>query len=157
MTTNNQLLHTVFMDAALKQAQEALDLNEVPIGCVIVYQDNIIAQAYNQTLLQSDPCAHAEILALKQACAFFKNHRLPKGVKMYITLEPCIMCIGALVIGRIEELIIGARDSRDCSIHKTINLYESPYFNHKIKTVFGCQEQKCSDILKKFFQIKRNA
>ena len=156
MTTNNQLLHTIFMDAALKEAKQALDLNEVPIGCVVVYQNSIIAQAYNQTLHQSDPCAHAEILALKKACSFFKNHRLPKGVTMYITLEPCIMCIGALLIARVEEVIVGARDSRDNSIHKALNLYESPYFNHKIKTIFGCQEEECANILNQFFENKRN-
>jgi tRNA(adenine34) deaminase len=145
-----------FMRLALNQASLALDQQELPIGCVLVdASDNIIALSSNSPIKSKDPTAHAEVNCLRYACAQAGNYRLPKGCTAYVSLEPCMMCLGAFLHARLDRLVIAARDSRDNSIHKSVNLYSSPHFNHSIKVVYDCLQEESKELLDHFFKQRR--
>lgn len=145
-----------FMKQALLEAKKAGENNEVPIGAVLHFpKDDISFSAGNKTITDCDVTSHAEILCLKQASIHYQNHRLVDST-LYVTLEPCIMCLGALLQARVKKIFIAARDSRDNSIHKHIDLYKSPYFNHQIKTSYGLMEKEAETLLRSFFNAKRN-
>ena len=145
----------LFMKEALKQAMKALMDGEVPVGSVVVLGEKIVGRGFNQPIKTNDPSAHAEIVALKEAANFLNNYRLI-GAKMYTTLEPCLMCVGALVHARIEEVIFSAYDPKSGALESNGNLLESNFLNHRFSFQGGLLENESSSLLKKFFNDKRN-
>ena len=141
------------MMKALQQAEQALGEDEVPVGAVIVYKKKIIAQSNNQIECLKDPTAHAEMVAITQAASFLKSKWL-KGCSLYITIEPCSMCAGALVLGRIERIVFGATDPKTGAFGSRLDI-NSLSLNHKIKVKKGILEKDCAQILKAFFREKR--
>ncbi|MFH1776825.1 MAG: tRNA adenosine(34) deaminase TadA [Candidatus Omnitrophota bacterium] len=146
--------HNLFMRQALKEAQKAVDADEVPVGCVIVYEDKIIARAHNQMKLLKDPTAHAEMIALTQAAAFLQSERLI-DVRIYVTIEPCTMCAGAMVLARVKELCFGAKDPKTGACGSLYNIVDDKRLNHHIKVINGLLEKECGLILSEFFKGKR--
>ncbi len=140
----------LFMKEALKEAQKAYEINEVPIGAIIVRNGEIVGRGYNQKETMKDATLHAEISAIKDACVNLRGWRLP-GCTMYVTLEPCPMCAGALVNSRIERLVIGARDLKTGACGSVLNIVQMEKLNHQINVQFGVLEEDCSNILKTFF------
>lgn len=143
-----------YMKLALKEAAVAASEDEVPVGAVVVKDDEVISIGHNMTRQTHDPTAHAEIVAIRKAAVKLGSSRLV-GCKIYVTLEPCSMCIGALVQARISELIIGADDPKSGACGTAINLVNSNAFNHKIDVFRDDSLPECGDILKKFFKAKR--
>lgn len=144
----------IFMVAAIAEAKKAELIDEVPIGCVIVKDNKIIASAHNlrETLQQST--AHAEILAIEDACKKIGSWRL-EDCTLYVTLEPCPMCAGAILQSRISEVVYGAKDPKGGSIESCMNMYEHKGFNHYPKYIGGICEMECAELLKSFFKQKR--
>jgi tRNA(adenine34) deaminase len=142
-----------FMRQALCEAKKALGEDEVPVGAVLVKENKILHRAYNQTILKSDPTAHAEVLAIRAACHTFNNHRLP-DCDLYVTLEPCAMCLGALIQARIKRLIFGAYDPKAGAV-KSIMRFPFEKTNHRLEIKGGILEAECGKILKDFFKAKR--
>lgn len=146
----------IFMREALKLAKKALEYGEVPVGAVVVLEDKIIGRGFNQPIRRNDPTAHAEIQAIKEAAIFLNNYRLI-GAKIYSTLEPCLMCSGALVHARIDEIIFSAHDPKSGVIESNADhLLASDFINHKISFQGGLLAKESSLLLKNFFSDKRN-
>ena len=148
--------HTQFMRAALDQAEKACELDEIPIGAIVTLNNEIIGRGYNSVIKNSDPTCHAEIMALRDAANFLTNYRLPK-VNLYVTLEPCIMCLGAIFHARVKQFYFGAYDAKFQSCNPKNKLIENKVINHQTVAVGGILEQECSSILKKFFEKKRGS
>ena len=144
-----------FMQKALEQARIALENNEVPVGAIIVKNNKIVGRGYNQTISSNDPSAHAEIIALRDACRHFNNYRLA-SCAMFVTLEPCLMCTGALVHSRIERLVFAAKDDKSGVIVSNVNSLDFCFLNHKISYSQGLLGIDSSALLKDFFSEKRN-
>ena len=142
------------MRAALAEARKALDLDEVPIGAVIATEGRIVATGFNQPIRSSDPTAHAEIVALRAAASGVGNYRL-SGATLCVTLEPCAMCVGALVHARIGMLVFGAFEPKTGAVRSAMNLVEHPSWNHRIEVVSGVLESECREIVQRFFREKR--
>jgi len=142
------------MQIAIKEAQIAGENGDVPIGAVIVYENQIIGKAYNQREQLQDPTAHAEIIALTQAAAFMESWRL-HGCTMYVTLEPCPMCAGALVLSRMDRLVYGCDDPKTGAVVSLYNILNDERLNHIIKVTSGVLAEECSDILQQFFRRRR--
>jgi tRNA(adenine34) deaminase len=142
------------MQIAIKEAQIAEENGDVPIGAVIVYQNQIIGKAYNQREQLQDPTAHAEIIALTQAAAFLESWRL-HGCTMYVTLEPCTMCAGALVLARIDRLVYGCDDPKTGAIKSLYNIVTDERLNHIIDVTSGVLAEECSELLQQFFRRRR--
>ncbi|HPL98838.1 MAG TPA: tRNA adenosine(34) deaminase TadA [Bacillota bacterium] len=142
------------MRKALEEAEKAFDKDEVPVGAVIVRKGEIIAAAHNCREILKDATAHAEILAIKEACEALGGWRLI-DCDMYVTLEPCVMCSGAILQARIERLYIGAMDPKGGAAGSTLNLFEDYHFNHRTEVIKSILEEECSQILKDFFKRKR--
>jgi len=142
-----------FMQEALSEAQKAFVKGEVPVGAVLTCNEEIITRAHNQPLSRNDPTAHAEILAIREACQKKGNYRLP-GCDLYVTLEPCAMCLGAAVQARIRRLIFGTLDPKSGAVESVM---EFPFqrLNHRIKITGGVLGEECGKILKSFFKKKR--
>ena len=144
-----------FMTLALAEAESARDLNEVPIGAVIVDGDGeILAAASNRTITDSDPTAHAEILALRIAAKKLGNYRLT-GCTLYTTIEPCVMCAGALVNARISRLVFGAHDERFGGVETKFRLCDSDDLNHRMEIVSGVLADQCRGLMQDFFRTRR--
>lgn len=143
-----------FMRRAIEQAKIAEENGDVPIGAVIVYQDQIIGKAYNQREQLNDPTAHAEIIALTQAAAFLESWRLT-GCTMYVTLEPCPMCAGALVLSRMDRLVYGCDDPKTGAVKSLYNIVTDDRLNHRLEVTSGVMADECSKILQEFFAHKR--
>lgn len=143
------------MKLAMEQAEIAEENDDVPIGAVIVYENRIIARAYNQREQLADPTAHAEIIALTQAAASFENWRL-HGCTIYVTLEPCPMCAGALVLARLDRLVFGCEDPKTGACGSLYNIVEDKRLNHRLNVTSGVLAEECSEQLQSFFQKKRN-
>ena len=139
-----------YMRAALAQARKAYKLGEVPIGCVIVYEDKIIGRGYNRRNTDKTPLAHAEITAIKRAGKVMKDWRL-EGCKLYVTLEPCQMCSGAIVQARIPEVIMAAENPKAGCAGSVMDILNNPDFNHQVSVKKGVLQQESSALLKKFF------
>ena len=144
-----------FMEEALIEAKKALKKGEVPVGAVVVLEEDIIGRGYNQPITKNDPTAHAEIMALRDAAMSLENYRL-KDTLVYTTLEPCLMCAGALVHARIKKLIYSASDPKSGVIESNGNLMQSAFLNHKISYEGGILKEESSEILKNFFLKKRS-
>jgi tRNA(adenine34) deaminase len=143
--------HTRYMRYALKEAERALEEGEVPVGCVIVHEGQIVGKAHNQRETLQDPTAHAEVLAITQAAAHFGSWRL-EGARMYVTLEPCAMCAGAIILSRIEEVHFGALDPKAGCVGSLMNLLEDKRFNHRPRVFSGLLAEECGGILTTFFR-----
>lgn len=142
-----------FMNVALEEAKKAILLDEVPVGAIIVKDNKVIARAHNLRENLNDSTAHAEIIAIREACRVLNSWRLT-GCDMYVTLEPCIMCTGAIIQSRIRNLYIGTFDPRGGACGTIIDLPGNDAFNHRVNVIWEYEEQ-CSDILSEFFQCKR--
>ncbi len=143
------------MRIALEEAKRAYEEEEVPVGAVLISKDGkIIARGRNQIIKLCDPTAHAEILVLRKASRKLGNYRL-LGTRLYVTLEPCPMCVYAMVLARIEELIFGAEDPKTGGCGGKINLLEKGLFNHIFKITKGVLREECGEILRKFFRERR--
>lgn len=138
------------MKEAIKQAKKAEAMNEVPIGCVIVYEDKIIGRGYNRRMTDKTALAHAELTAIKKACKVIGDWRLD-DTEMYVTLEPCQMCAGAIIQSRIRKLYIGAMNPKAGCAGSIINLFDEPRFNHHVEVVSGIMQEESSLLLKNFF------
>lgn len=142
------------MKEAIRQAKKAAAIDEVPIGCVIVYQDKIISRGYNRRNIQGSTLAHAELLAIQKASRKLGDWRLEECT-MYITLEPCPMCAGAIVQARIPRVVIGAMNPKAGCAGSILNLLEEKRFNHQVETERGVLEETCRTMMKDFFQNLR--
>jgi len=142
--------HLYFMRQALELAQKAALLDEVPVGAVVVHEGRIIGQAHNRRELDQDPTAHAEILALKQAAAALGSWRLC-DTTLYVTLEPCPMCAGALVHARVANLVYGCDDPKAGAVRSLFTLCEDPRLNHRLIVTAGVLAEECGEVLKTFF------
>lgn len=145
-----------FMKEAIKQAKKAATVGDVPIGCVIVYQDKIIARGYNKRNAKKTTLAHAELLAIEKASKKIKDWRLEECT-MYITLEPCQMCAGAIVQARIPRVVVGAMNKKAGCAGSVLNLFQIPAFNHQVAFEKGVLEEECATMLSEFFKNLRNS
>ena len=143
-----------FMDIALEQARAAAELGEVPVGCVIVRDGAVLARAGNRTLADRDPTAHAEMLAIRQAAARLGNERLD-GCALWVTLEPCAMCAGAIVHSRIARLYYGAADSKGGAVEHGARLFDQPQCLHRPEVYAGIGESEAAALLRRFFAARR--
>ncbi len=143
-----------YMKEALKQAKKAEKIEEVPIGCVIVYQGAVISRGYNRRNIQASALAHAEILAIQKASKKIGDWRLEECT-MYVTLEPCPMCAGAIVQARIPKVVIGAMNPKAGCAGSILNLLQESRFNHQVETVCGVLEEECQVVMKDFFKSLR--
>lgn len=143
-----------FMDIALKEAEQSIKINEVPVGALFVQDQTIIARAHNKTILLSDPTAHAEILAIREAGKKLQNYRLP-GLTLYVSLEPCIMCMGALIHARIQRIVYGAQDFKWGGCGSVYHMENDPRLNHQIQVTGGICATECRNLIQSFFRHKR--
>lgn len=144
----------IWMQQALEQAQLAWDDGEVPVGAVVVKDGQVIATGYNQPIAGHDPTAHAEIMALRAAAKILGNYRLP-GCELYVTLEPCVMCSGAMMHARLSRIVFGAHDFKTGACGSVLNLFEQEKLNHHAQVVSGVMADECAQILKDFFAQRR--
>ena len=143
-----------WMKIAIDEAHLAMDENEIPVGAVLVKDSKLIAKAHNRPIINSDPTAHAEIEVLRMAGKKLSNYRIPKST-LYVTLEPCAMCYGAMIHARIERVVFGASDPKSGVCGSTIDLLSESIFNHQISVSGGVLEDECKNILKSFFKLRR--
>ncbi|MEW6621174.1 MAG: tRNA adenosine(34) deaminase TadA [bacterium] len=143
-----------FMRQALVEAEKAYKLGEIPVGTVIVLDEKIIARGHNQIVKLKDPTAHAEILAIKKAAVYLKNERLI-NTSMYVTIEPCAMCAGALILSRVKNLVYGADDLKTGACGSIINIAQHSSLNHQLNVKKGILEQECRELIQRFFKEKR--
>lgn len=143
-----------WMQQALSLARRAAEQGEVPVGAVVVCEGEIVGQGYNQPLSSHDPTAHAEIVALRAAASRLQNYRLP-GCDLYVTIEPCSMCIGAMIHARIRHLYFGAREPRAGAVFSHLGLHEKVGFNHRIGASEGYLQDECATLLRDFFRARR--
>jgi tRNA(adenine34) deaminase len=142
------------MRAALAEAHKAMDADEVPIGAVVAVGSEIVAAAFNQPISTVDPTAHAEIQALRAAARKVGNYRLT-GATLCVTVEPCAMCVGAIVHARIGTLVYGAPEPKTGAVRSTMTLIDDPSWNHRVTVVAGIMADECRELLQKFFKEKR--
>ncbi|WP_077369324.1 tRNA adenosine(34) deaminase TadA [Anaerosalibacter sp. Marseille-P3206] len=145
-----------FMKIALEEAYKAYSTLEVPVGAIVVHKGKIIGRGYNLRETLKDPTAHAEMIAIKEASEYLGGWRLI-DCTMYVTIEPCPMCAGAIMNSRIDRLIIGARDHKMGCCGTVLDLTNNPSFNHKVQVTFGVLEEECSSIMKQFFSQLRKS
>jgi tRNA(adenine34) deaminase len=146
----------LWMEEALREAQRALALGEVPVGAVVVCEGRVVGRGCNRPLSANDPTAHAEILALREAGQALGNYRLP-DCALYVTVEPCAMCAGAILHARIRRLIYGAEDHKAGAVHSTLQVLNHPKLNHKVEVSSGVLAARCMDLVQTFFREKRQA
>ncbi len=142
------------MQAAIAEAGKARDADEIPVGAIVARSREVLGHGFNRTIQDCDPSAHAEIVAIRQAAERAKNHRL-NGVTIYVTLEPCAMCVGAMIQARVQRLVFGAYDTKAGAVGSVLDLSESKELNHRIEVNGGLLDDECSAILKEFFAAKR--
>ncbi|KAA3647529.1 MAG: tRNA adenosine(34) deaminase TadA [Proteobacteria bacterium] len=153
---NSFEIDTHYMQLALDQAKLAAEQDEVPVGAIIVLNNKLIAAAHNSQIQLQNPTAHAEILAIEQAAQELQNYRLP-GCSLYVTLEPCLMCVGAMIHARIERLIYGASDPKSGMAETVDSQFDKSHHNHQVVVTGGVLAQQCGDVLRDFFRAKRQA
>lgn len=149
------MMNEIFMKEALKQASKAYAIGEIPVGAVLVYQNKIIAKAYNKREQKQDATAHAELLVIQKACKVLQSWRL-EDCSLYVTLEPCAMCAGAIIQARIKNVFYGAKNERFGVHQGPVNLFDVP-FNHQVEVKGGILEEECSELISKFFKNLRNS
>jgi tRNA(adenine34) deaminase len=143
-----------FMEAALEEARRAAERGEVPVGAVVVIDDHIISCAGNRTIGDCDPTAHAEIVALRMAAREMGNYRLP-GATVYVTIEPCAMCAGAMIQARIARLVYGAEDLKGGAVRSCFSMFDHPRLNHRAEVTSGVLAEDAALLLKDFFAARR--
>ena len=143
------------MQVALEQAAESAKAGEIPVGAVVVVSGELVATGQNRSIRDSDPSAHAEVVALRAAGSKLSNHRLTDA-SLYVTLEPCAMCIGAIVQARLVRVVFGAYDPKDGAAGSAIDLSDSPAFNHRFEIMGGVLAEECGAVLKEFFSERRS-
>lgn len=146
--------HTYWMDQALREAEAAYDRGEVPVGAIVVKEGMIIGKGSNQTEMLQDPTAHAEMIALTAAASHLQARWL-EGCTMYVTLEPCPMCAGAIVLARLPVLVFGSYDPKAGACTTLYTITNDTRLNHRVHTVGGVEQEKCADLLRRFFLSKR--
>nr|WP_312274610.1 tRNA adenosine(34) deaminase TadA [Pseudescherichia sp.] len=154
--SHTELTHEYWMRHALMLAQRAWDEGEVPVGAVLVHNDRVIGEGWNRPIGRHDPTAHAEIMALRQGGLVLQNYRL-LDTTLYVTLEPCVMCAGAMVHGRIGTLVFGARDLKTGAAGSLMDVLHHPGMNHRVEIVEGTLSEECSGMLSEFFRQRRLA
>ena len=148
--------HDYFMELALDEAKKAGQIGEVPVGAILVSEDGeILSAAHNQTIKQNDPTAHAEILALRKAAVEIKNYRL-LNTTLYVTVEPCIMCMGAIVHARVSRVVYGAKDPKWGAAGSLYNYAEDNRLNHRVEIITDVEADDCRRLMQDFFRSKRN-
>jgi tRNA(adenine34) deaminase len=148
------MTNELWMEEALRQAVCAQAAGEVPVGAVVVCEGQIVGRGWNQNLLGTDPTAHAEMIALRQAAAGIGNHRL-SGCDLFVTLEPCAMCAGALVHARLRRLVYGADDPKAGAVRSVLQVLNHPQLNHQMEVVSGVLAGRCAELLQSFFRSRR--
>ena len=143
-----------FMRRALALAEAGATLGEVPVGAVLVLDGQVVGEGFNQPISACDPTAHAEVIALRQAAASLRNYRLP-GSTLYVTLEPCTMCVGALVHARVERLVFGTVEPKAGSVVSKAQLLDASYLNHQVRYEGGVLAEECAACMRAFFQARR--
>ena len=143
-----------FMELALAQAAKAAQLGEVPVGAVVVLDNEVIAEACNQQITLNDPSAHAEVLALRSAAAALENYRLP-GCELFVTLEPCTMCCGVMVHARASRLIFGAKEPKAGAVSSTASALDNTSLNHRVDWAAGLGADESANLLRAFFKARR--
>lgn len=151
---SNMNEHAYWMREALKLANDAKQQGEVPVGAVVVIDGKVVGKGYNCPISQSDPSAHAEIQAIRDAANHLGNYRLPDST-LYVTLEPCTMCVGALVHARIATLVYGAKEHRTGAVESQLQLLEASAHNHRVQAIGGVLEPECRELLQAFFRARR--
>ncbi|MCI0449653.1 MAG: tRNA adenosine(34) deaminase TadA [Chlorobi bacterium] len=144
----------IWMQHAFKEAEKAYRKEEIPIGAVIVFENRIIGKGHNQVESLKDPTAHAEIIAITSAANYLSSKAL-LGCSMYVTLEPCSMCAGAIVLSKLENLFFGSFDSKSGACGSVLNITNNSSLNHKLNVSGGILDNKCSELLRNFFEVKR--
>jgi len=147
--------HEHWMRLAIALAHQAANKNEVPVGAIIVHDNQIIGVGQNQPIESQDATAHAEIVAIRAACAELHNYRIP-GSTLYVTIEPCTMCVGAMIHARIDTVVFGAREPKAGALVSNLQLHENDFYNHKMNVVEGILSDECSELMVSFFQSKRS-
>ena len=145
---------TAWMRLAIEQAHQAESLGEVPVGAVLVIDGALIAAAFNAPISGCDPSAHAEIAVLRKAAELRKNYRLPFST-LYVTIEPCTMCMGAMIHSRVQRVVFGAREPRAGAVVSQLQLAGQPFYNHQIEVTEGVLADKCGALVSTFFRAKR--
>jgi tRNA(adenine34) deaminase len=143
-----------WMREALAEARKAEAAGEVPVGAVVLLNEKIVGRGHNSPIKMKDPSAHAEILALRHAAKNNMNYRLPGSI-LVVTIEPCVMCVGALIQARVDEVIYGAADPKAGAIHSQFQLADVPQLNHSFQVTSGVLEEECSEIMRAFFTSRR--
>ena len=143
-----------WMQEALSEARKAEAEGEVPVGAVVLLNGKIVGRGHNSSIQLRDPSAHAEILALRQAARNISNYRIPGSI-LIVTVEPCVMCVGAMIQARVEELIYGAADAKAGAVQSHFRLADGAQLNHRIQTLSGVLEEECGSILRAFFASRR--
>jgi tRNA(adenine34) deaminase len=143
-----------WMDAALAEAAAAQAAGEVPVGAVIVLDEEILARGRNRNLRDHDPSAHAEIIAMREAGRILGNHRL-EGCELFVIIEPCAMCAGAMMHARLKRLVYGAKDPKAGAVESVIQVLNHPRLNHQMEITAGVLEEQCAEILRSFFRTRR--
>jgi tRNA(adenine34) deaminase len=149
-------MHEMFMSAALEQARLGAAAGEVPVGAVLVVNDRIVAEAFNQPIGAVDPTAHAEVLVLREAARALGNYRLTDAT-VYITVEPCLMCVGALVHARVREVVFGATEPKTGALVSAVRALDQPGLNHRFAVTGGVLEPECRTLIQRFFWDKRRS
>ena len=147
--------HDEMMRAALAEARKAFEAGEVPVGAVVAFDGRIIGRGFNQPVSSRDPTAHAEIVAMREAANAIANYRLV-DTTLYVTIEPCLMCVGAMVHARVGTLVFGAPEPKAGAVVSTIQAHEHPALNHRLAVVGGVLEDECRAIIQEFFRLKRS-
>jgi tRNA(adenine34) deaminase len=143
-----------FMRRALQLAEQAATVGEVPVGALVVANGEVIGEGYNQPISSCDPTGHAEIIAMRNAATALGNYRL-SGCDLYVTIEPCTMCVGAMIHGRIGRIVFGAAEPRAGALESQLKLMDSSHFNHSIEWQGGVLAEECGSIISDFFRAKR--
>ncbi len=146
--------HERWMREALVLARQAADEGEVPVGAIVVQGNELIGRGFNQSIRRCDPTAHAEIVALRSASQFRKNYRLP-GTSLYVTIEPCTMCLGAMIHARVDWLVFGAREPRAGAVVSVASILDTQYYNHQLSFLEGVLAEDCSVPVRDFFKERR--
>jgi len=144
-----------WMEYALALTERAIDEDEVPVGAVVVRDDVVIGEGWNRPISMADPTAHAEVVAMRDAAARLGNYRLT-GATLYVTLEPCLMCAGAMIHARIKRVVFGAYDPKRGAINSTMHALETQGLNHRVQVSGGVLEQRCAERLQAFFRARRD-
>ena len=153
--TSDSTSDELWMNEALRAAQRAFDAGEVPVGAVVVRDGQIVGRGFNRNILDHDPTAHAEMIALREAGVAIGNHRLG-GCDLFVTIEPCAMCAGAMVHARIRRLVYGASDPKAGAVESVLSVLNHPAMNHQMEVRGGVLAGKCAEVLQEFFRNRRS-